>query len=285
MKTPLYTYDMLKTEFPNDDVCLEYIFQNRYGHLEYCPSCGTKGKFYRIKTRKYYKCAHCAFELYPLSGTIFHKSATPLTKWFFAIYLFSNSKNGVAAKELERHLNVTYKTAWRIAKQIRKMMDEHNVNLTGIVEMDETYVGGKRRGQDWRWVKKTAVMGAVERGGRVEAQVTKQVGRVAAERFIEGNVAPEAELHTDESPIYKHVSRKRVHEAINHSKHEYGRDSVTTNTIEGFWSQMKRSLDGTYHAVSPKYLQLYVNEFEYRYNHRHAAVLPLLMEAASRPIQ
>lgn len=284
MKTPKYTYDMLKTEFTNDDVALEFIFQQRYGHLEYCPTCGVKGKFYRIKTRKCYKCAHCAFELYPLAGTIFHKSETPLTKWFFAIFLFSNSKNGVSAKELERHLGVTYKTAWRIAKHIRKLMDEHNVNLTGIVEIDETYVGGRRR-----FLRgpgdKTPVIGAVERGGRVEAQVVQSASRRTAERFIEANLAPDAEIHSDESAIYNHVSRKRVHEAINHSKHEYGRGNVTTNRIEGFWSQMKRSLDGTYHAVSPKYLQLYVNEFEYRYNHRHVAVLPLLMEAASMPIR
>lgn len=285
MKTPRYTWDMLKTEFPDDDTCLEYIFQQRYGHLQYCPSCGTKGKFYRIRTRKYYKCAHCAFELYPLSGTIFHKSETPLTKWFFAIFLFSNSKNGVSAKELERHLGVTYKTAWRIAKLIRQLMDEHNFDLTGIVEIDETYIGGKRKGSENRWYKKTAVMGAVERGGRVEAQVVKTAGRKTAEAFIEPNVAPDATVHTDESRIYHHVSRRRVHQAINHAKYEYGRGDVTTNTIEGFWSQMKRSLDGTYHAVSPKYLQLYVNEFEYRYNHRHVAVLPLLMAAVSKPIR
>lgn len=273
---------MLKTEFPNDDACLEYIFQQRYGHLEYCPICGTKGKFYRIKTRKYYKCAHCAFELYPLSGTIFHKSETPLTKWFFAIFLFSNSKNGVSAKELERHLGVTYKTAWRIAKQIRRMMDEHNVDLTGIVEMDETYVGGYHHW--WEEKPKTAIIGAVERNGQVETKVTKKPSRKVAEEFIEATVSPDATIHTDESPIYKHVSKRRAHEAINHRQHEYGRGDITTNSIEGFWSQMKRSLDGTYHAVSPKYLQLYANEFEHRYNHRHDAVLPLLMEAVSRPI-
>jgi transposase-like protein len=281
MKTPRYTLDMLQKEFTDDDICLEFIFQQRYGHLEYCPTCGAKTKFYRIKLRKYYKCAHCAFELYPLNGTIFHKSSTPLTKWFFAIYLFSNSKNGVAAKELERHLGVTYKTAWRMAKQIRKLMDEHNVNLTGIVEADETYVGGYDKG--WRGTgDKTPVIGAVERGGRVEAQVVKTVSRKTAEQFLDATLAPDAVLHTDESKVYNHVSRKRVHEAINHSRHEYGRGEVTTNSIEGFWSQMKRSLDGTYHSVSPKYLQLYANEFEYRYNHRHVAVLPFLMAAVSR---
>jgi transposase-like protein len=284
MKTPRYTYDMLKNEFPNDDICLEYIFQQRYGHLEFCPNCAAQTKFYRIKLRKYYKCAHCAFELYPLAGTIFHKSETPLTKWFFAIFLFSNSKNGVSAKELERHLGVTYKTAWRIARLIRQMMDEHNVNLTGIVEADETYYGG--RGKHWRGPRgKTPIIGAVERGGRVEAQVVPYATRKTAEWFIEKYVSQEAEMHTDESRIYHHVSRKRTHEAINHSKGEYARENVTTNSIEGFWSQLKRSLDGTYHSVSPKYLPLYVNEFEYRYNHRHVAVLPLLMAMVSKPIR
>ena len=260
------------------------MFQQRYGHLEFCPSCGSQTKFYRIKARKYYKCSFCAFELYPLSGTIFHKSETPLTKWFFAIFLFSNSKNGVSAKELERHLGVTYKTAWRIAKQIRRLMDEHNIDLSGIVEADETYYGG--RGKGWRGTRdKTPIIGAVERGGRVEARVVDYATRRNAEQFIEEYVSPTAELHTDESKLYHHVSRKRTHQAINHAKGEYKREHVTTNSIEGFWSQLKRSLDGTYHSVSPKYLPLYVSEFEYRYNHRHVAVLPLLMAAVSKPIR
>ena len=133
------------------------------------------------------------------------------------------------AKELERHLGVTYKTAWRIAKQIRKMMDEHNVDLSGIVEIDETYVGGRN---PWHLEKpKTAIMGVVERGGRVEAQVTSKPTPKVAEAFIEANVASGAEVHTDESTIYKHVSGKRVHEAINHSRSPHAKMRPKTVSV------------------------------------------------------
>ena len=138
MRINRYTIDNFHKHFPDDDTCLDYIFQQRYGNLEFCTRCGVKTKFYRIKARKYYKCPHCAFELYPLANTIFHKSATPLTKWFYAIYLFGVGKNGVSAMELERHLGVTYKTAWRMAKQIRLMMQQNSDKLSGIVEADET---------------------------------------------------------------------------------------------------------------------------------------------------
>lgn len=123
MKTIKYTIKEFQEQFPNDDVCLNYIFESKYGKDYPCPICG-KGKFYRIKKRKCYACANCGHQLHPTAGTIFHKSETKLTKWFFAIFLFSQSKNGVSAKEIERHLGVTYKTAWRIAKQIRLLMSE-----------------------------------------------------------------------------------------------------------------------------------------------------------------
>jgi len=266
---------------------LDFIFQKRYGHLEYCPRCAVQTKFYRIKARKYYKCPHCAFELYPLANTIFHKSETPLTKWFFAIYLFSNGKNGTSAKELERHLGVTYKCAWRMAKQIRLMLQENGGMLSGIIEADETYVGGKHRREEM-YSNKTAVVGIVEKqkgACRVKAFATKQADATVTLPFIKANVEAGSTLHTDDSRIYSRVKRDFTHEFVNHSKYEYVKAGVHTNTIEGFWGQLKRSLDGTYHCVSPKYLQLYVNEFVYRYNHRHVAAFPAMMEAAARRVQ
>ena len=287
MKTPKYTLDTLHKEFPNDDACLDFIFQKRYGHLEYCPRCAVQTKFYRIKSRKYYKCPHCAFELYPLANTIFHKSETPLTKWFFAIYLFSNGKNGTSAKELERHLGVTYKCAWRMAKQIRLMLQENGDMLSGTVEADETYIGGKHK-QDGKFDNKTAVVGIVEKKkgvGQVKTFTTKHADATVTLPFIKANVEAGSTLQTDESRIYSRVKRDFTHEFVNHSKFEYAKAGVHTNTIEGFWGQLKRSLDGTYHCVSPKYLQLYVNEFVYRYNHRHVAAFPAMMEAAARRVR
>jgi len=287
MKTPRYTLDTMQKEFPNDDVCLDIIFQKRYGHLEYCPRCAVQTKFYRIKARKYYKCPHCAFELYPLANTIFHKSETPLTKWFFAIYLFGNAKNGTSAKELERHLGVTYKCAWRMAKQIRLMMQESGNMLSGIVEADETYIGGKAK-LERKFNNKTAVLGIVEKQkdtGRVKAFAIKQADATVTLPFLRANIQTGSTLHTDDSRIYSRVKRDFTHEFVNHSKFEYVRAGVHTNTIEGFWGQLKRSLDGTYHCVSPKYLQYYVNEFVYRYNHRDVAAFPSLLEVAAKQVR
>jgi transposase len=284
MKVTRYTIDTMHKEFPNDDLCLDYLFKQRYGHLDYCPNCGVETKFYRIKTRKYYKCPHCAFELYPLANTIFHKSATPLTKWFYAIYLFSVGKNGVSAMELERHLGVTYKTAWRMAKQIRLMMQQNSDKLSGIVEADETYIGGKSK-RDKTYDNKTPVLGVVEKGGKAKAVVTDWASTSRATSFVRANVEEGTELQTDESRIYLWSKRDYDHRSINHSAKEYARGTIHTNTIEGFWGQMKRSIDGTYHCVSPKYLQSYVNEFVYRYNHRLEPAFPALMARAAQPIQ
>jgi len=283
-----YTIDSLHKEFPSDDACLDFIFQQRYGHLKACPKCGVITKFYRIKTRKYYKCPHCAFELYPLANTIFHKSETPLTKWFYAIYLFSVGKNGVSAKEIERHLGVTYKCAWRMCKQIRLMMQENGDKLSGIIEADETYIGGFHRGHKDKFDNKTAIVGVVEKvkdTGKVRAMATKQADATVTLPFIKANIEAGSTLQTDDSRIYSRVKRDFTHEFVNHSKYEYVKAGVHTNTIEGFWGQLKRSLDGTYHSVSPKYLQLYVNEFVYRYNHRHVAAFPALMEVVAKRVQ
>jgi transposase-like protein len=287
MKVPRYTLDTFHKEFPDDDICLEFMFQKRYGHLEYCPRCAVQTKFYRIKARKYYKCPHCAFELYPLANTIFHKSATPLTKWFYAIYLFGVSKNGVSAMELERHLGVTYKTAWRMAKQIRFMMQQNSNKLSGIVEADETYIGGKSK-LDVKFQNKTTVIGIAEKKkgvGQVKAYATKQADATVTLPYLKANIEAGSILQTDESRIYSRVKRDFTHEFVTHSKLEYVRAGVHTNTIEGFWGQLKRSLDGTYHCVSPKYLQLYVNEFVYRYNHRHVSAVPLLLAKAGQTVR
>jgi len=261
MKIPRYTIDTLHQQFPDDDACLDFMFERHYGSLEACPKCGvTNPRYYRVRGRKCYACNDCGYQLSPLANTIFHKSDTSLKKWFYAIYLFGVGKNGVSAKEIERHLGVTYKCAWRMAKQIRLMMQQGNNPLYGIVEIDETYIGGRHKGDEGKFDNKTAVIGMVE----------KRKG---------------SEIQSDESKIYHRVKREYIHRFINHSQEEYSKDGISTNTIEGFWSQMKRSIDGTYHCVSPKYLQYYVNEFVYRYNHRDVAAFPGLLEASVQHVQ
>jgi len=275
-----YTIKNLKNDFPTDDACLDFIFNNRWPKGLTCPICEKKD-FYHIKGRKSYACK-CGYQVSPTEGTIFHKSSTPLTLWFHAIFLMSQSKNGVAAKELERQLGVTYKCAWRMAKQIRLLMSDDDGPLGDkeIVELDETYVGGKAKGKRGRGAaKKTPVFGAVERDGKIKTKVVLNVRKLTLMPLIKNMVTDSSVIVTDESNSYNDVKKLgHLHESINHSKGQYVDGDVHTNTIEGFWSQFKRSVHGTYHSVSRKHLQLYLDEFSFRYSHRKSDVaLPVLI--------
>jgi hypothetical protein len=281
MKT--YSFQQFLRENPNDDVCLDKIFNNYYGELKACPGCGVIGsKFYRLKDRKAYSCEFCRYQIHPLAGTIFHKSDTPLTKWLFAIYLFSVSKNGVSALELQRHLQVTYKTAWRIGKKIREPMAQNQDKLSGIIEIDETYVGGKHK-EEGKYDNKTSIVGMTERKGRAKARVD-YADSTATKYFLQAYAAPGSTIHSDESRIYSHVKRHFDHKVVNHSIKQYVLGEVHTNSIEGFWGQLKRSIDGTYHAVSSKHLQSYLDQFVFLYNHRDEPVYPILFEKAAKRV-
>lgn len=216
-----YTVKQFRADFPNDDVCLDTIFKERYGDVDVCPRCGVMDtKFYRVRGRKCYACKDCGYQLHPLAQTIFHKSSTPLTDWFYAIYLFSVSKNGVAAKELERHLGVTYKTAHRMARQIRSLVDQDGQigGFGGIVEADETYHGGVRE-KSVGPRHKTPILGAVERNGEVRSIVSDVASMSRAKRFITENVKNDSVLHTDESRISLWASKYGMeHESVNHSQ-------------------------------------------------------------------
>jgi transposase-like protein len=275
-----YTVKQFKAEYPDDAACLKAVLENRYGKT--CPRCGVVGvKFHPITGRKGFVCSECDRHIYPLADTIFRKSETSLWNWFYAIYLVSVAKNGVSAKELERHLGVTYKTAWRMAKQIRLLMQQEGEKLTGVVEADETYVGGYHRGKGRQFTNKTPVLGAVEKNGNAKAQVTDWASATRARSFLQANIEPDTYLHTDDSRIYWWAKQQFKHGVVNHSEGRYVQKGVSTNTIEGLWSQLKRSIDGTYHVVSPKYLQSYVDEFVFRYNYRGVAVCPVLLERAA----
>jgi transposase len=282
-----YTVKTFNERFPDDNSCLDYMFEQAYGDMQACPKCGVVNpSYYRVKNRKCYECKDCGNQIHPLAGTIFHKSSTSLKDWFYVIYLFSVAKNGVSAKEVERHLGVTYKCAWRIAKQVRELMNQETGSLTGVVETDETYIGGRQRGRDITVQDKEIVFGMVERDGKVKARHIRSAGaRVLLPRIRE-SIAVGTTVYSDQAQVYKTLKRLGyLHASVNHSRGEYGRGLVHTNTIEGFWGQLKRSIDGTYHCVSPKYLQSYVNEFVYRYNHRKQPVFPVLIASASRRVR
>jgi len=244
-----YTITDFHKEFPDEESCVQEIFNRRYGALKNCPKCKRVANFFRVRNRKCYSCQFCGYQLHPLAGTIFHKSPTPLKLWFYAIYLFSASRNGVAAKELQRQLGVTYKTAWRIAKQVRALMGENgNDKLSGTVEVDETYVGGKMRGgkRGLGSENKTSIFGAVERRGNVKAVVTKIKSRKVIP-IIQRTVITGSNVMSDQFRMYRNLPRFGFkHESVNHGAKEYVRGNVHTNTIEGFWSQLKRSIDGAH---------------------------------------
>ena len=272
-----YTIKQFQKQFPTDESCLAHIFNQRFPDGCKCPKCG-KDTFHPVKNRRSYACS-CGYQVYPTEGTIFHKSSTSLVLWFYAIFLMAQSKNGVSAKELERHLGVTYKTAWRMAKQIRKLMSDNDEPFDGEFEADETYVGGKRRGKRGRGAEgKTPVFGVVKRQGGVKTSIVENVRQVTLMPLIRKMVKSGSLIFTDESNSYNKVeSMGYSHEKVKHGKNEYVRGNTHTNTIEGFWSQFKRSVHGTFHCVSPKHLQLYLDEFSFRYNHRDVSSLPCLM--------
>jgi transposase len=280
-----YSLKDLRREFNTDSKCLKAMFDYRYGKAFVCPKCQKSGKFYLIESRKRFDCS-CGFTVSPLAGTIFHKSDTPLTLWFHAMFLFASSRNGVAAKELERQLGVTYKTAWRMAKQIRKLFSQVNPPMSGTVEVDETYYGGKQKGKRGRGAeKKTPVFGMVERKGGARAEVVENIKTRTIQPIINAAIAKGSTVMTDEFNIYNKVKENGYdHHTVQHGLGQYVNGIIHSNSIEGFWSQLKRSISGTHHAVSPKYLQSYVNEFVYRYNYRDEQIFPLMVVAAAKPV-
>jgi transposase len=287
-------------EFPDDDSCLDYLWRQRYSrngtHAD-CPKCQKRRPFKKYVTdqrRQSWTCTGCGHHLHPTAGTIFHKSSTSLHLWFYAIYLVTSSKTGVSAKHLERELGVTYKTAWRMFNLIRNsLMTQDDEPLSGDVEADETAWGGKPRQGDiekfrkegetdlsgaggrWKQAKKATVFGMVERGGRVKAVVAKDRKADTLQGLITTHVLPRSVIFTDEWPSYLGLSKRyKAHHRIRHTEKVYVSGDIHTQTIDGFFSNLKRGIGGNYHSVSSKWLQGYLNEYAWRYNHRHDEVAP-----------
>jgi transposase-like protein len=289
-----YTLMEFMRDFPDDATCLDWLWRTRYaadGEHAHCPKCDKERAFQRYETttrRQSWTCKACGLHVHPTAGTIFHKSSTSLHLWFYAMYLMTSTRCGISAKQLERELGVTYKTAWRMFHLIRhELMEQDETPLDGKVEADETFVGGKPRvgrpmTSSQHLARHTTVSGVVERGGRVIASVSKH--RVDTRNHVATYVLPSATLFTDSYPAYNEVGSKFAsHHRINHTERIYVSGDVHTQTIEGFWALVKGGLRGVYHAVSAKHLQGYLNEFAWRYNHRddgQAMFLTLLLRAA-----
>jgi transposase len=265
--------------FPDDATCLEWLFRRFYPNgTVFCDKCQKETKHHRVASRPSYSCDYCGHHVHPTADTIFHKSSTALTTWFYAVYLMASTRCGISAKQIERETGVTYKTAWRMFKQIRSMLEEGVNPLGGPgskgVEADEAYFGGKRKngtGRPMRGDKvKTAVLGIVERQGRVVAKTIYDTTAATLCSTIREYVMPQSTVFTDELPAYNTVSKGRryTHQRINHSSKVYVMGDIHTNTIEGFWSLVKNGIRGVYHSVGKGYLQSYLNEYSFRYNRR-----------------
>ncbi len=206
-----------------------------------------------------------------LSGTAFHDTKLPLRKWLMAVLLMVEAKKGISANQMKRMLGVSYKTAWYLCHRIRATMKDANTRLlTGIVEADETYVGGRQIGVgmgNWRRGK-TMVLGAVERGGEVRLKVDKRATKKIVHKFLESAVDDDAEkFYTDEHGAYEDFAER--HEHVVHGKEEWVRGQVHTNTIESVWSLLDRSIIGSYHHLSARHLPAYLDEMAFRYNNRN----------------
>ncbi len=261
-------------DFGSEDHCRAYLEHLRWPEGVRCINCGSDS-ISRITTRNQLDCNACRTRFSVTSGTVFHDSHLPLRKWFLAVYMIGEAKKGVSANQLKRTLNVAYKTAWYLCHRIRWAMglgDE--TPLSGTVEVDETYIGGKRRHVGQAYTEnKAMVMGALERNGNVRLRFVKgehKLGGVTARRFIAENIADEAgAIYTDGHGSYRGIGDADTrHEWVDHSAEEWVRGDVSTNGVEAAWSLLKRSIVGSFHQLSEKHLPAYLDEFEFRFNNR-----------------
>lgn len=278
-KQATFTIHQFNKMFPDDAACLDVLRVHIYPDGITCRTCKEVRPHHRLTHRKAYSCDYCGTHVYVLAGTIFEKSTTPLTSWFYAMFLMGSTRCGISAKQLERELGVTYKTAWRMFRQIRSLLDEEPTILSGEVELDEAYIGGrvrytgsKRVMAQARLRNKSVVAGQVQRGGRLQAFHLPQGSAGALVPLAEAHILPGSMVYTDELPAYKHLDRMGYeHRRVHHRARVYVQGRAHVNTIEGFWSLLKNGIRGVYHPVSAKYLQSYVNEYVFRYNHRKDA--------------
>jgi transposase-like protein len=215
-----YTLKDFQKQFPDDATCLDWLRNYLYPDGIFCEACNAFTKHHRVKSRPSYSCDHCGHHVHPTAGTIFHKSSTPLTTWFYAIYLMSSTRCGVSAKQIQRETGVTYKTAWRMFKQIRSMLSDDKSGPIGgrgrKVEMDETYYGSRAKGTRGRGTDKTPVVGMVQRKGQVRAFVANDVKSDTLRGFIKEHVLPNTMVFTDDFRSYNGLSaRGYTHQRIN----------------------------------------------------------------------
>jgi transposase-like protein len=261
--------EMMK-DFDTDEECREALIKLRWPNGVECPRCQST-KISTIQKRNQYDCDTCRYQFSVTSGTIFHDSHLPLYKWFFTIYLMCESKKGISANQISRSLKMSYKTAWYLCHRVRKAIEEEKrkAKLKGVVEVDETFIGGRFDARRKKGRKEqTPVVGLIQRGGKFESRKIPTTSKKILLGIIRDRISPEATIFTDDYVSYRDVSETHKHETVNHRRKEWVRDNVHTNTIENAWSLFKRSIMGSYHKISDKHLDAYLDEFEWRFNNR-----------------
>ena len=279
----------IMSRFSTEGAARAYFEKLRWPNGPVCPHCGNsdQSRVYKVTANTpkkiragLYKCAECNDQFTVTVGTVMEDSHIPLNKWLIAFYMMCASKTQISAAQLQRQLEIgSYRSAWFLCHRVRfALMDVlPQQPLSGTIEADETYIGGKRRGVGGGYVKnKTAVVSVVERGGEVRSQVVKKVSDKSITKILKSNVSPDGNLNTDQSYLYRKVGKEFAsHDIVNHSKEEYARHDLetgrlaTTNTVEGFFGNSKRAIDGTHHHISRKHTGLYFAELDYKYNTRN----------------
>lgn len=262
----------LVQQFHSEEKCRDYLEALRWPNGIQCPRCNCDS-ISTIEDRNQYECNSCRYQFSVTSGTIMHDTHLPLWKWFLAVYMIVESKKAVSANQIKRMIDVSYKTAWYLCHRIREALLQPTSLLFGVVEIDETYVGPKVKGKgkgNWKGDKR-ALMGAMQRGGRVAIKATRSANRKTIREFLKENLGDGVEaIYSDENAAYGDLSTKtRRHETVQHGKEEWCVGDVHTNSLEGAWGLFKRSIIGSFHRISMKHLDRYIDEFEFRFNNRN----------------